>query len=243
MFGGVSQGFRAPNLSDLTRLDIAASGEIETAAPGLKPEHYISYEMGVRANWRSGFGQLAYYYTDIDGMIVRTPTGNTVNGAAEVTKRNAGNGYLHGFELNGEQTLHPWLTARTTFSWMDGKLDGYPTSAPMPQREPVSRLMPATFQLGLRTGPPTGKWWAELFWTLADEQDRLSAADMRDTQRIPPRGTPGYSVYSLRLGVRASKNTVLTAAVENLTNEDYRIHGSGLNEPGRNFVVTVDLRF
>jgi hemoglobin/transferrin/lactoferrin receptor protein len=33
------------------------------------------------------------------------------------------------------------------------------------------------------------------------------------------------------------------AAVENLTDEDYRIHGSGLNEPGRNFIIGADLRF
>src|SRR3989339_985596 len=35
IFGGVSQGFRAPNLSDLTRLDIALSNEIETPSPNL----------------------------------------------------------------------------------------------------------------------------------------------------------------------------------------------------------------
>jgi outer membrane receptor protein involved in Fe transport len=33
------------------------------------------------------------------------------------------------------------------------------------------------------------------------------------------------------------------AAVENLTDEDYRIHGSGVNEPGRNFVLAMDARF
>lgn len=242
-FAGISQGFRAPNLSDLTRLDIAASGELETAAPDLDPERFVSYEIGVKANWRGGVGQVAYYYTDIDGMIVRTPTGNTVNGAAEVTKRNAGDGYIHGVEINAVQTLHPWWIARAALSWMDGEVDDYPTSAPVRQREPASRLMPTTLQLGLRTGPPTGKWWAEVLWTLADEQDRLSAADMRDTQRIPPGGTPGYSVYTLRVGWRATKHLVLTAAVENLTDEDYRIHGSGLNEPGRNLVISGSLSF
>jgi hemoglobin/transferrin/lactoferrin receptor protein len=241
-FGGISQGFRAPNLSDLTRLDIAASGELETAAPNLDPEHYVSYEIGVRANWHRGFGQLAYYYTAIDGMIVRTPTGNTVNGAAEVTKRNAGDGYIHGIELNAEQSLHPWWTVRAAFSWMDGEVDGYPTSAPVQVREPVSRLMPTTLQLGLRTGPPAGRWWAEFLWTLVDEQDRLSAADQRDTQRIPPGGTPGYSVYTFRTGWQPTRDLVLTAAVENLSNEDYRVHGSGLNEPGLSFVFSATLR-
>ncbi len=242
-FAGVSQGFRAPNLSDLTRLDIAASGELETAAPDLKPEHYVSYELGLKSDWRSGSAQVSYYYTDIDGMIVRTPTGNIVSGATEVTKRNAGNGFIHGAELSAMQELHPWWTARATFTWMEGEVNGYPTSAPVRQREPASRLMPTTFQLALRTGPPSGKWWAEAHWTLADEQDQLSAADTRDTQRIPPGGTPGYSVYTLRAGWRAAKHFTLTAAVENLMDEDYRVHGSGLNEPGRNFVLSAEIRF
>jgi outer membrane receptor protein involved in Fe transport len=32
----------------------------------------------------------------------------------------------------------------------------------------------------------------------------------------------------------------LAAAVENLTNQNYRVHGSGLNESGRNFIVTME---
>jgi hemoglobin/transferrin/lactoferrin receptor protein len=34
LYAGASQGFRSPNLSDLTRLDNARSGEIETPSPG-----------------------------------------------------------------------------------------------------------------------------------------------------------------------------------------------------------------
>ena len=32
-------------------------------------------------------------------------------------------------------------------------------------------------------------------------------------------------------------------AIENITDEEYRIHGSGQNEPGRNFVLSLDWRF
>ena len=35
----------------------------------------------------------------------------------------------------------------------------------------------------------------------------------------------------------------LTFAVENVTNEGYRIHGSGVNEPGRNFVFGLEMTF
>ena len=48
LYAGVSQAFRAPNLSDLTRLDTARSGELETPSPGLEPETYLSWEAGFK---------------------------------------------------------------------------------------------------------------------------------------------------------------------------------------------------
>lgn len=243
LFAGVSQGFRAPNLSDLSRFDIAGSGEVETAAPNLDPEYFITYEAGLKLDYERGSVQVAYYHTDIDSMIIRTPTGNVISGLNEVTKRNSGDGYIHGVEVSGELQLHPQWRVRGTISWMEGEVDGYPTSASVKQREPVSKLMPTTLQLGLLWEHPSRKYWVEGFCTLANEQDRLSAADRRDTQRIPPGGTPGYAIGTLRFGWRPCRNASLTAAVENITDEDYRIHGSGLNEAGRNFIITADFRF
>ena len=56
-------------------------------------------------------------------------------------------------------------------------------------------------------------------------------------------GTPGYSVLTLRGGWKISEFATLTAAFENVTDKDYRVHGSGLNEPGRNAVVGLDLTY
>jgi hemoglobin/transferrin/lactoferrin receptor protein len=77
----------------------------------------------------------------------------------------------------------------------------------------------------------------------ADRQDDLSASDRRDTQRIPPAGTPGYFTAAVRGGWRVCENFLLTAAVENITDEDYRVHGSGQNEAGVNLIVSGRLEF
>ena len=244
-FGGVSQGFRAPNLSDLTRFDIAGSGELETPSPGLRPEAFLSYETGFKFSHERVSAQAAYFYTDIDDLIVRTPTGNIVNGAREVVKLNSGSGYVHGVELSGDWRFHPQFTARSAFTWMQGNLTTYSAATPNPvtQREPLSRVMPVTLQLGLLWEAPSRRWWTEFAATLVARQARLSSADARDTQRIPPGGTPGYDVYTLRVGWRPCRNASLTAAIENLTDRDYRIHGSGLNEAGRNFIFAAECRF
>ena len=43
-------------------------------------------------------------------------------------------------------------------------------------------------------------------------------------------------------GLTALAATV-AAAVENVANRDYRQHGSGVNEPGTNVLLALDVRF
>jgi hemoglobin/transferrin/lactoferrin receptor protein len=107
--------------------------------------------------------------------------------------------------------------------------------------EPVSRLMPMTFAGTARW--QNGPWWLGATLILAAKADRLATQDRVDIERIPPGGTPGYAVYGLRGGWNAGQRFTLTAALENLSNKDYRIHGSGLNEPSRNLVLTARMRF
>lgn len=243
VYAGVSQGFRAPNLSDLTRLDTARSNEIETPSPGLAPEQYISYEIGVKTKYDNFAAQAGYFYTDIQDMIVRAPTGAVVDGLDEVIKRNAGNGYVQGVEVGASWRFRPQWTVFGTVAWVDGEVDTYPTSDPVTKREPISRLMPTTTQVGLRWDHPTKKLWVETTCTFTDRADDLSTSDLADTQRIPPGGTPGYSVLGVRAGWKVCNGLDVWSAVENITNQDYRIHGSGVNEPGTNFKFGAKWRF
>ena len=236
---GVSQGFRTPNLSDLTRLDTARSNEIETPSPGLDPEHYVSFEASLQTQYRKWRAKGTYFYYIIQDMIVRTPTGRTIEGDREVTKKNAGDGFLHGVELEGSWNFYRDFSFFGNFTWLEGEVETYPTSDPVKKSEPLSRLMPATANLGLRWEPREKGFWVEGLVTIAGRQDRLSTRDKGDTQRIPPGGTLGYTVLTIRAGWQVTEHVTLSLAVENVTNEDYRIHGSGLNEPGTNAVLTV----
>lgn len=243
LYAGLSQGFRAPNLSDLTRLDSARSSEIETPVDDLAPEKFLSAEIGGRVRGEWLFASASAYCTWIEDMIVRTPTGNIVDELDEVTKQNAGDGYVGGVELVlGGDLTEDWHL-HLMGAWMDGKVDTYPTSEPVQEREYISRLMPLTGQAVLRWQPAGEFFWIEGVLDAAAKADRLSTSDENDTQRIPPGGTPGYVVGTLRGGVTVMKTCRLTLALENLADEDYRIHGSGVNEPGRQLVVQMDCTF
>jgi hemoglobin/transferrin/lactoferrin receptor protein len=242
VFAGISQGFRAPNLSDLTRFDTARTDEIETPSPALDPEHVVSYELGFKAATAGYAAQLVYFYTDVDDMIVRTPTGRMIDGNQEVTKKNAGDGHVQGVELDARFRFLRVFTLAGVCTWMDGRIDTYPTSEARRVSEYMDRLMPPTGSVALRWDHD-GRFWIEGVCTVAAKADKLSTRDASDTSRIPPGGTPGYRVYDIRAGWKHGDALALSVAIENITDEDYRTHGSGINEPGRNVVVAMQTAF
>jgi hemoglobin/transferrin/lactoferrin receptor protein len=240
-FGGVSQGFRAPNLSDLTRLDDTSG--VETPSLGLDPEKFLQYEAGLKTRQEGWSGQASVFYTRIDDLIVPSPTGRLVGSTPEVRKDNVGDGHVAGVEAESVWRLDDSWTLRAAGTWQRGEVDQLePTGRRV--RRPLSRVMPVT-------GVVTATWRESrnsplAVWVSAKasaKQDRLSLKDETDTQRIPPGGTPGWFTWSLGASFEICENATVAAALENVGNVDYRVHGSGVNEPGRNLVVSLNLEF
>jgi hemoglobin/transferrin/lactoferrin receptor protein len=237
LFGGVSQGFRAPNLSDLTR-DTDFGGGTEIPAPGLDPEHYVQTEIGIKAKYDNLSLQSSYYYTFVRDQILRVPGGG---GGSVFPKQNSGDGFVTGIEFGAAYDITPAWTVFGNAAWLDGEVDVLQGGQTV--SDTISRRMPLMGQLGLRWEEPANRFWAETVVRAAAKQDDLSLRDQADTSRIPPGGTPGYAVWNLRGGYDINENLRATVAVENVLDEDYRVHGSGQNRPGRNLIFSVDARF
>ena len=124
----------------------------------------------------------------------------------------------------------------------------------------IRREPPLNGMFGIRWHPPARKFWAEFFVRGATEQRRLNRSDIRDP-RIPGttrdtdevtfdsngeavgQGSPGWVTLNLRGGVQMTEVNRLTLALENLLDKRYREHGSGVNAPGFNVIVSLDNRF
>jgi len=239
VYAGLSQGFRAPNLSDLSS-DLTDSG-IETPAPNLDPEHFVQFELGARTDKPRWSGDLAVYYTWIRDMIVKSPTGVLIGGVPVLSKSNVGDGFLYGIEGRWEYRCDNDWTVFTSGGWLDGEVDQF-TAGGAKVSKPKDRTMPFTALAGATYQPEGGNWWLTADALVAGKADKLSLRDMTDLSRIPPGGTPGYGVGGVRIGKTINARTRVTVGIENLFNKDYRIHGSGQNEPGRALVVSWDVR-
>lgn len=243
LFGGVSQGFRAPNLSDLTRLDQSQTNVIETPSPNLDPEYFYAFEIGLKGKGEHYGWQASYYYTLVQDQVVRTPTGVVIGADNEFTKQNIGDGYVNGIELDGTYRPTNNLSLFANAAWMLGEVDNILTPGGPIVTEYISRNMPITVNAGARYDIPDSPAWVYGVVQGAERARFLNSANRADTSRIPPGGTPAYVVMNVGGGWEFSENLVLTVTLENITNEDYRVNGSGVNAAGFGAIVGIDWLF
>ena len=242
LYAGLSQGFRAPNLSDTTAFETTSVVELPTL--GLEPESFLQLELGAKGGQDGWTWQGSVYRTWIADMIVRSPTGAADPGGTPIVRKdNVGDGWIHGVELDLRRSWTDRWSSGVLVSWMDGEVDQLKEPAAVVVRRPVDRLMPFQAVVDSRYQPAPAGWWVEGWAWLVDDQDSLALRDEADTSRIPPGGTPGFAVFGLSAGVPLDRNLDLGLTLENLGDKDYRVHGSGLNGPGRSLIVTLELRF
>ena len=251
VFGGFSQGFRPPSLYDLTSTD--ETSIIEEPNLNLKSEDFIQFEVGGRHNAGPLSLSASYYHTWIRDMIVRSPYVDAASGKTKSVKSN-GDGYIHGLELElGYEWSEAW-SSKLSFSWMDGEveqlLDDNLTGTVtieernfLPVDRATTRLMPIQTHITTRYQPPTSPWMGELSILAVSKADKLSLKDETDKSRIPRGGTPAYFLFGLRGTYQFRDKLNLSVAIENISDTDYRIHGSGVNGPGRNFIFSLTKSF
>ncbi len=228
LYGGVSQAFRAPNLSDLSRFDVALSGRTETPATDLSPEKYLTYEIGLKANTDTLTASIAYFHTRLNNLIIRRSTAVPL----QDTKANGGDGYMQGFEVAALWHIDQHWSVFGHIAWVEGEADQFIGTTTQKRREPLGKISPLVGYGGVRWQNTGNRIWTELVGLTYGEAGRLNTSDQLDTQRVPPNGTPSFLVLTLRGGWQVSEHLLLTASLDNLLNQTYRYHGSGSNEPG-----------
>ena len=232
--GTISEGFRAPLLDELTSVSDNVNEGVDLPTTGLTPEHAISRDVGLRWDAERFQGQASYYWMTIDGMITREFVGSDpVGGVDFFQRRNVGRAEVDGVEVSASWDFDDEWTGYGNFWSTRGRNKT--------DKEPVSRIPPAQGVVGIRWHEPGGADWLDLFAWMARRQDRLSERDIRDS-RIPAGGTPGYGTITVRYGWQMSPTQSVVLGVENLFDQPYRVHGSGVDGPGISGTIGYELR-
>jgi outer membrane receptor for ferrienterochelin and colicin len=179
---------------------------------------------------------VALYVTNLSDMIERVEStylgSPTLDGDAVYRKENVGEARLKGVEAEIEVAL-PLRTVLAAAAV-------YAHGQNLETDEPVRRIPPLHGRVALCFSPGR-RASAEVEWLWAAQQDRLASGDRAD-HRIAPGGTPGWDVLNLR-AVWDAGPLRLRAGLENLFDEAYRTHGSGIDGVGRAVWASVEASF
>lgn len=230
-FATFNNSYRAPNVDDMGTLGVV-DFRYEVPAYNLLPEHSYNYELGYKLRTAKLNVTLAAYYMQLQQLITRVRVaGQAINGYNVYIKENTDEAFVKGMEVDADIQLIKALKLQGGLAYAYGHNST--------RNEPLRRIPPMNGRV--RATYSMQQWFFAAESWFASKQNRLAQGD-KDDNRIPAGGTPGFQVYNLYAGYQL-KNIQVQASAQNLLNEDYRTHGSGINGYGRSAWLHIQFMF
>lgn len=241
--GNVSEGYRAPNLDDLTADNPVLQDAQDVPSLNVRPERARTYEVGLKFDTERLRLQVFEYWCDLQDNILRQavdglgnpvpnkigPYGTTIPGSSNFIRANF-DSYINGTELAGEYLMERGWSVYGNFFYTYGQ--------DLERNEPLSRIPPLQGVLGVRWRAPEHRQWADVYTWLVARQERYNSQNNIDS-RFPVGGTPGYATLNMRVGTTLGERDLhrVSLGLENITNTAYRVLGSGVDGPGFNVIL------
>jgi hemoglobin/transferrin/lactoferrin receptor protein len=239
-----STGFRAPNLDDLTKLNVVSGQTIVVPNPDLKPENSYNLEFSIAKtflgkvrlegtafyNWLNDAQVIApIKYNGLDSMNIDGVNYQTL------APTNTGHAYIWGVQGSIlAQITHAFsIVSNITYTYgFDKTNDVYLDHIP-----PVFGM--TSFRLEVK------KFKGD-FYVIYNGWKRLSqySPSGEDNEAYAtPYGMPSWYTLNLKLSYQIIKYINVTVGMENILDENYRKFASGISAPGRNLIVALRANF
>ena len=236
LVSSVGRGFRVPNVFDLSTLGPRPGNRFGVPNPDLQPEQVVSVDAGTKMLFERIHGEIFGFYSLFTDRIEDVSTGATTDdGRVVVQSQNLSDLTLVGIEASADVLLLEELKLYGTLTYTWGE-----QTAPGGETSPADRIPPLNGRAGARY-VVTPAVALEGFIRFASDQNRLSERD-GDDPRIDPDGSAGWATANL--GVQWDLTPQLSGRflLENIADSSYREHGSGIDAPGINAIVSLAAR-
>ncbi|HKK38481.1 MAG TPA: TonB-dependent receptor [Cryomorphaceae bacterium] len=248
----VSTGFRAPNIDDIGKIFDSEPGSVVIPNPDLDAEYATNFEVGISKVLADKVKiGLTGYYTLLENAMVRrnfTLAGqDSIIYQGELSQvqaiQNAAEARVYGIQAELEIILLKELSLSSQFNWQDGEeeLDDGSTSASR-HAAPwfgVTRLRYSESNLTLELNT---QYSGEVAFADLNVGERgkpyLYATDSNGNPY-----SPSWYTLNFRATYQLSPTWLISAGVENLTDQRYRTYSSGIAAAGRNVVLSATARF
>jgi len=244
----ISTGYRMPNVDDIGKLFESAPGNITVPNPELNAEYAWNFEVGVVKNIPNKFRiELNAFHTILDNAIVRRPT--TFNGQDSIlfdgvlsrveSLQNVAKATVNGFQASLEFYVAKGLSFQSHANWISGK----ETDDAKNEQVPLRHAPPFY-------GSTSVRYRAQKFSAELNTQynNKIRSEDLAPTEQAKTdiyakdaNGnpySPGWYTINLKGSYQLSKNFLVTAGWENMTNQRYRPYSSGIVAAGSNLLLS-----
>jgi outer membrane receptor protein involved in Fe transport len=155
----------------------------------------------------------------------------TPDGRDIVQSVNAASSSIVGVETGLTAFLTPKIRLEAMLNYSRGEQQVADTEEPADRVPPLNGRITLNYEYD-------DHWQFETWLVAADAQNRLSARDVRDV-RINPNGTPGWARLGASATWRNEAGWQVNLGIDNVSDKNYRTHGSGIDAPGRNISLNV----
>ena len=244
--------FRSPNVDDIGKVFDSEPGAVVVPNPDLKAEYAYNFDLGVAKVIADVVKiDLTAYYTYLQNAMVRRDY--QLNGLdsimfeGEMSKvqalQNAAVANVYGVQFGLEVKMPSNFTFSTDLNFQKGEEDmDDGTKSPTRHAAPffgISRLNYRFNKLNL-----------EFYTNYQGERkyDELPVSEQsKDEIYAKDKNGKNYSPAWYTLNIKAiydlENQFILSAGIENITDQRYRPYSSGISAPGRNFILSLRYNF
>jgi hemoglobin/transferrin/lactoferrin receptor protein len=244
-----SSGFRAPNIDDLTKLNVRTKQTIVMPNPDLKPTYAYNLELSV-AKTIAGKVRLegtAFYTWLRDAQVVEPMSYNgkdsiTIDGVKYQTMAptNAGKAYICGIQgsILAQVTRSFSILSNLTYTY------GYNETGQLPLDHIPPVFGMTSFRLELKKFKGDFyvmyNGWKRISQYSDTGEDNEDYALILDGKQY---GMPAWYTLNLKLSYQIIRYLNVEVGIENILDENYRKFSSGISGPGRNIIAALRANF
>jgi hemoglobin/transferrin/lactoferrin receptor protein len=236
-------GFRSPNVDDMSKV-FESSTYVVVPNPTLKAEYTYNFEMGISKVIQGKYKfDLTGFYTNLTNALVVADfkldgkDSAMYNGSMTKVKatQNADNAYIYGVSAGVQFDFNERVSFKSVLNYTYGRYisSNLDTVIPLDHIAPIFGQTSLTYKARGFDGEFFVRYNGKK--SLAD----YSPSGEDNLQYATLNGMPAWFTLNVRLGVNLTKNLRLNVACENLTDNRYRAFASGMNAPGRNFIMSL----
>lgn len=240
----MNTGFRTPNIDDMSKVFESNNNILIVPNPDAKPEYATNFELSMSKVVDGKFKfDVTGFYTMLEKALVQADylfNGNdtaVVNGDTMRVQamQNKNTAYIYGFSAGAQFDFNSNLSFKTILNYTYGRYSDVTTNSV----SPLDHIPPVFGQTSLLFKEKNMD--AEFFvrYNGSKKLSDYSNSGEDNLQYATSNGMPGWFTLNLRLGYSFTKNFRLNLACENISDNRYRVFASGVNAPGRNFILSL----